>query len=164
MDNNILDLERAIANIKADITVLERTVETLKEKDGNIEERISTSQSDIMQMKLSLNTDFNRVNQDIQLVKRDVANLNKDVTSLASCSHAIEEKVDGISNNGLLSFTSDLDLKKTLTIIFLLVSLITSPSLVSQWLFNSEGTEAEVKLDKLIELLEDAQTPPQPSP
>ena len=164
MDNNILELERAIANIKADITVLERTVDTLRKKDENIEEKVTTSASDIMQMKLSLNTDFNRVNQDVQLLKRDVSNLNKDVTSLASCTHTIEEKVDGISNNGLLSFTSDLDLKKTLTIIFLLVSLLTSPSLVSQWLLNSEGSDSDVKLDKLIELLEDAQPPETPVP
>ncbi len=152
MDNQLLDLERAVAKLKADVSIIENSIDHLKSKDTSIENKLDTSRNDLVEMKMNMHSDIGKVSQDVEFVKRDLSALYQDVSSLTSCTHIIEEKVDAISNNGFLSFTSDMDLKKTVTLIAVLISILTSPSLITS--FFDDSQESDVRIEKLIQLLE----------
>ena len=155
MDPVIVDIERQLAALKADVTILENTVNSLKEVDISISRKVDASENSLVEIKMGLTSDFSKVNTDIHKVRQELIGLTKEVSVITTHVESMEEKVSSISHNSLLEFTSEMDFKKILTIIVVIISIVTSPSVVGSFLEPGDKTSSE-RLDKLIELLEDA--------
>ena len=144
-----LQVQTAIANIKANILILEKSLETLKDKDEEITDTVRKSQDSIIQMKLDYSQEFQSIHHNLANIDKDFNEVQKDIMKLSTCVDNLEKS---LSSNNLLSFTSELDIKKVLVILSILLTLISSPGIVTQWLTANSGSGE--KLDKLIELLE----------
>lgn len=154
MASELYELEKAVAQLKADINFLEQTVETLKNNDGKLTDSVGNVTREMMELKISINNKFNNLYLDISRVTSDMSQIRTDFTKLGQGVERVESNVSKVSKNSLLEFTSDLDLKKTISLILIILSLVSSPSLITSWLSSSE-TPSSDKLDILIELLQE---------
>ena len=154
MDNHVLELERAIANLKANITVLENNVAALKEKNNHHDVTIAQANTAIMELRLGINDRFNEFNSEVIGMQSDLNRVKEDIDHLSDCVHSIETKVDKVHSNSLLEFTSELDIKKLVGIFILIASLISSPTIVNEFLEESSNNNTTERIDRLIELLE----------
>ena len=173
MHDQILQLETSIANIKADITVLERALENLKHRDAEISEKVQTSHKnisninqDIYKLKLTHDTDITNFKQNLSTLEIEVSEVKEDMANLTKSINKIDSKLEtvasSIKNNVLLDFTSELDLKKLILIIATVISLVSSPSLLSLAWEQAAPNESE-KIDIIIELLKEKQNVSHPS-
>ena len=67
----------------------------------------------------------------------------------------VKEELEKLNSNAFLMFTKDFDLKKTVVLVSIIVSILSSPSIVSNFFQSSNQKYTPAKLDKLIELLEE---------
>ena len=166
MSSEYLELEKAVAQLKADITVLENAVDVLKDKDDDLLFTINKATADILDLRLGLNDKFNTINNEVISLTSSIDRVKEYVDNLNDCVRRMEanidnkidgvtSKVENVSQNPLLSFTADFGIKKFILIITLLLSLLTSPTFVNELL--EEANPSDTKLDKLIELLEKAE-------
>lgn len=150
--NDVFELEKAVAQLKADITILENTVQNLKDSDDRFEITLSKASDDIIALKLSINDRFNSMNNDILSVKQKVETSSFQIEELTKDFQEMKSSVQKVSNNSLLEMTSDLGAKQLIAIFLLLASFVTTPGLLADY-FNSDD-KTDTKIDTLIELLE----------
>lgn len=158
MNPDLLELQRSLSNIHAEITILKNNYELMKENHAKLELDVHESNKEIIDIRMEINGKFNTIDGDINSIKKDIVTMNKDVQKLTGDVHIIDQKLDRLSSNNLLSFFAELDFKKSFTLILILASLLSSPTLLGK-LLNPEP-QAD-KLDQLIELLQpNPNTPP----
>ena len=153
MESQLIQIERHISTIKANITILESAIDSLKDTGNVLSNEILASKKDIVNIKLDHNSNLGILNTDMEKLRQELHSMNKDVGSLSKSVEGIEKKLEGLSKNSLLEFTSELDIKKVVTIIVIITTIITSPGVFNSVLSNSQTSDE--KLDRLIELLDD---------
>ncbi len=165
MPSEYLEIEVAIANLRADMTVLESGIQALKERDIELFSSLSKANTSLMDMKLAINDRFNVVNNEVSNLDGMVIRMQKELdnisasivdleTKMGDKIECLDSKLDKVSNNSLLEFTSEFDLKKSVGLILLLLSLLTSPGIVTSWLTGGSQV-SDQKIDTLIELLQE---------
>lgn len=172
-DNQILQLETSIAKIKADLTVVDRALEALKEKNGRLSKQIDNSEdtmsalnNDVYKMSVDYNSRFSdlkkevdRLGEEMNDVNNTLSRINKSITSI---DNKLETVNSTLSSNAVISFTSEFNFKKLIIIIATIMSFISSPGLLAAAWKEVIPSEAD-KIDVIIELLENQSTNENPA-
>lgn len=149
------ELEIALATLRSNLVILENAVANLKDKDVELVNSLNKASDDIVEMRLNVNDRFHNVSSEVLGMDSTIHRLKQDIIIISQSISTMEDKVDGLTDNSLLKFTSDLDLKKTLSLTLLIISIISSPGIFASWL-NGEGqSNSNKKLDTLIDLIQD---------
>ena len=139
-----IENERRIINIEAKLGILEERLLALKDRH----ELTNTKIEEIQEIFSRLKDKDVALTYNISKLENDLEDLEKEIIKLA-------ERVEKIGENDFLKFTADFDIKKLLVLIITLVSLITSPSILTTVLQDQEEEKAEEKVERLIRLLEE---------
>lgn len=84
---------------------------------------------------------------------KEIASIKLAIQSLTQTSSDIKASIDRLNNNVFLQFTSDIDLKKFVTILITAATFISSPTIL-QTVLNAEPELKDSQIDKIIDLLE----------
>lgn len=136
----IYELKSNIKEANLYIEVLKKDVEHNQLKSKEIEEEISIIKNNFIDK-------INFLTNDIQIKVDNFQN------KLLDLKLSIEE----VKNNTVLKFTSELDFKKTVALLGLLISVLSSAGLLGNIIDNttSDSNELEDKIERLIELTND---------
>lgn len=154
-----LSYERFIAKTEAEILILNSKIE-------GVESKLSLTNLSTEKMKSELDdlkVDVHKISDNVADLAEDLDGLGTNLRSVDQKLDALKDKVSTLSSNSLLEFTNNLDVRKTVTIILVLLSVISSPSLLNSYLeslqpsseMNAEQLEKSTeKLERILELLE----------
>ena len=93
-------------------------------------------------------------------VKLEIAVLKDQISGLDHTLHEVKDKTDKLANNVFLQFTSEMTSQKLITIVLILSTAVSSPTLITSWLSGSLPDQDSQRIDRLIDLLqENAQNP-----
>lgn len=93
-------------------------------------------------------------------VKIEINTLKDKISILTSTMEEVKTKTEKLANNVFLQFTSEMSSQKLITIILVLSTAISSPTLITSWLNGSLPNQESERIDRLIDLLqENAQKP-----
>ena len=134
-DNGNFNLERHMARTEAQLELLSARLKDL-------ESQLDKNDSITDKVKLEINT------------------LKDDISTLTNTLQEVKEKTDKLANNVFLQFTSEMSSQKLITIILILSTAVSSPTLITSWLNGSLPDQESERIDRLIDLLqENAQNP-----
>lgn len=122
--------ERELIQLDAKMQILRSRVETL---ESRYEKRDIT---------------LEEVHEQLQELKADIKECQKRIAELLLSVKVLDDNV-------FLQFTNDIDLKKLFTIIITVASIVASPAVVSNWFDNESKQTDALKMDKIIQLLEE---------
>lgn len=170
MNDKILALEKSIANIKANITIIETGLNGLKEKESELSCRLDISNQDITninkdiyKIKVDYSKELERLSSDLVSLEKEVISLKEQMDVISITVSKINNKLERLETNSLLAFTSELTFKKVVIIISFLVSIAGSPSAAS-FVWDTLGPNEADKLELIIKLLEENPSQKQSNP
>ncbi len=140
------EIEKTVNSINSKILLIDYVLKALKEEEiPEIKISINFLQSSLNEINSKIQTDISSTNnkfQDkIQTISEKVETINLSLSS--------------VKNNSLLKFTNDLDIKKTIALITVIISILSSAGILDLFVNSSTKVEQknlDSKLEKLIEL------------
>lgn len=151
-DNQNLSLERFIAKTEADIHIVNSRMEGLEAQINLTNLTIEKMKQEIDSLKLSMD----KVEGKVSSLNKNFDTLSGTVGKLDDSITSVNHKVDRLSRNSLLEFTNDFDLKKLILLVTLITTVISSPTILTTWLDNTQKSPQIERIDRLIELLENS--------
>lgn len=144
-DNNFRELELMVMELKADVAILKTRFDMVREQSSKLEGSLESESKDFVDMKLELSTKFSHVENDLN-------NLASTVQRLSTTLKELSARIEALANNTFLNFFSEFNIRKLVALIALIVSLVSSPTLITNYISKPADTSSE-KLDELIKLL-----------
>lgn len=130
MPNEELEIQRHIAITEAKFQIIDsRIIDLIKDTDSN--------------------------SSDVKELLKNYDQLRNEMLEVARDIDEIKEGMNTLNSNVFLQFTNDIDIKKLVTIIFVICTTITSPAIITNWISDISPEGSSQKLDKLIEILEE---------
>lgn len=128
----------------------------------NIERHVAQTEAQFQIIKARLDNVERTVDKNTRTNEKmdeSVDSIKSQVTVLDGSVNEVKRFMEKLSSNVFLQFTNDIDLKKLISIILVVSTAISSPTIVSSWLNNSTPSEENEKIEKIIELLEKNEQP-----
>lgn len=93
-------------------------------------------------------------------VKLEIDSLKSQLASLDGTLNHVKDKTEKLANNVFLQFTSEMSSQKLVTIILVISTAVSSPTLITSWLNGSLPDQESQRIERLIELLQENATDP----
>lgn len=129
----------------------------------NIERHIARTEAqlELMNFKLKeLDAQIDKNDNLTDKVREEINALKSQVATVSNTLNEVKEKTDALNNNVFLRFTSEITSQKLITILLIISTAISSPTIITSWLNGSLPDQESERIDRLINLLqENAQNP-----
>lgn len=133
--------DKILYQLETDIKYLSKFIDEYKDSSANFSKSLELLNNNLNVLKLKTQGQLSDVTNDVETIQTRVAVIEKSLVSIDST----------ISSN----FFNDIDFKKGLFILAVLLSLVGSPTLLDEYLGKDTGDS----VDRLIELLQKNETP-----
>lgn len=152
-------LEQNVIKLKAEVLNLETKVKELKDSDNSIINKLELVNQELVLLKVSIYKDIANLTNELLVVTTDIKQIKEEALNTTISVSKIEQKLDKVNNNSLLTFTSEIDIKKLLSILFIFITISSSSTLISNLLLNNANEEINIqqteKLKEVLDLLKE---------
>lgn len=152
-------LEQNVIKLKAEVLNLETKVKELKDSDNSIINKLELVNQELVLLKVSIYKDIANLTNELLVVTTDIKQIKEEALNTTISVSKIEQKLDKVNNNSLLTFTSEIDIKKLLSILFIFITIFSSSTLISNLLLNNANEEINIqqteKLKEVLDLLKE---------
>ena len=129
-DNGNFNLERHMARTEAQL-------ELLSDKLKNLESQLDKNDGITDKVKMEINF------------------LKDQISNISSTLQEVQTKTDKVANNVFLQFTADITSQKLITVVLVISTVVSSPTLITSWLNGSLPDQEKERIVRLLDLLQE---------
>lgn len=149
MNDEYREFNKDLQEIKTKIAVTDYFLSGVKEQDVITTTRLEELKNKVSELE---NTYFVKFRDTEQKLEYNINSFKDEISRIKTSLEVIEKS---ISSNTLLQLTNNMDAKKWLTLIGILLSILTSAGIVDKAIFNNgDQTTINENIQKLLELNE----------
>lgn len=138
-------LQKEINELKTKLAVTDYFINNFKEQDIKASAKIEVLSEKITALETKLYNDFKDINRTMEI---NTANLEARITK-------IQESVGSMAQNSFIQFTGEMDVKKWIQIISVIVSILLSVGVLDNYVSSNidpSNSKIEKQLERLVEL------------